>query len=150
MSHESSDHAQIEEDDGNDGAASDPFVKVSNLNEAALNPAKALERQERRRKKLVEEEAQRDRYNEQRNMWLAKEGMFDKISTAKQKAKEIEAEAARTMKASVDEAVSSIALPPRRPMYTAAKKETSYKAPQIPNMPNFVRSEDNITHQSMP
>jgi hypothetical protein len=59
--------------------------------------AKALERQERHRRKLVEEEAQHDRYAEQRDMWLAKETMFDKISAAKQKAREIEAEAAQTM-----------------------------------------------------
>ncbi|KAG2178252.1 hypothetical protein INT43_003505 [Umbelopsis isabellina] len=172
MSHESSERAQIEEGSESDGAVSGPLLEGPSSRGAAENSlkekhlvarhefrkmrklqrrkayrqAKALERQERRRKKLVEEESQRDRYDEQRNMWLAKEAMFDKISTAKQKAREIEAEAARNMKASVDRAVSSIALPPKRPMYTAAKKETSYKAPQIPNMPNFVRSQNNLDH----
>ncbi|CAM0139043.1 unnamed protein product [Umbelopsis sp. WA50703] len=104
--------------------------------------AKALERQERKRRKLVEEEAQHDRYAEQRDMWLAKETMFDKISAAKQKAREIEAEAAQTMNATVDKAVSLMTLPPKRPMYIAAKQKTSYKTPQIPNMPKFVRSKN--------
>lgn len=124
MSHESSNHAQIEEDNENDDVAVDPPVEGPSTCDAAENTlsekhpvarhefrkmrklqrrkayrqAKALDRQERRRKRLVEEEAQRDRYDEQRKIWLAKEAMFDKISTAKQKARKIEAEAARTMK----------------------------------------------------
>jgi len=122
------------------------FRKQKKLQRRQLyRKAAASERDRRKEKRRAQEEASHDQYLEQRNTWLAKEAMFDKISAAKRKAREIEAKAAQEMKASVAQAIASVPISHKPPVYIAPQKEIQRKTPNIPNMPIFIRREDPST-----
>jgi hypothetical protein len=58
----------------------------------------AKERDRRNKRKREQQKDNHAEYLEQKNSWLAKEAMFDKIKTAKRKAHEFELQAAQNMK----------------------------------------------------
>lgn len=60
--------------------------------------AVAKERERRKKYKREQEKDNHAKYLEQKNAWLAKEDMFDKIRTAKRKAHEFEVQATQNMK----------------------------------------------------
>ncbi|KAI8577158.1 hypothetical protein K450DRAFT_253118 [Umbelopsis ramanniana AG] len=103
--------------------------------------AVAKERERRKKQKKEQEKDNHAEYLEQKNSWLAKEALFDKIKTAKRKAHEFELQAAQNMKASIARAVSAMPVEQHAPRYQAPQKDPKPKMPKISKMPVFIASQ---------